>query len=259
MRWLKINQNNYFEPDHNLSASQFKQFTHCEAQGLAIHNGEFVLDKPAFLEGHYFEACINGTEPLFLERNPEMVSSKGATKGEVKSNFKKIEVSAKRFKTQSFIMGLIEPCKSQVILKGVIGGVPYKGMIDYVNLNTGDFFDTKCIKDTKRVFSEDENRYMNWYYAYGYHYQMAIYRELIRQNLGKIGNHALLYATKEEVLDVGAVGFAPFILDKALEIVEYYSPRYAVIKAGKIIPERCEKCAYCKGTKTIDEIEIIFE
>ncbi len=109
------------------------------------------------------------------------------------------------------------------------------------------------------MFSESEKMYINWYFAYGYHYQLAIYRELIRQTTGLDGQHHLLAVTKEEIPDVAAISFTDEILDNALEIIKEYAPRYAGIKNGLVQPVACGTCDYCKQTKQLDHFEIVGE
>ena len=43
-------------------------------------------------------------------------------------------------------------------------------------------------------------------------------------------------------------------LDEALFTVRTLSPRYKMIKEGKLTPLRCEKCNYCRHTKVLSEI-----
>ena len=259
---MNLNNENYFSPEmmmEYMSTSQFKSFEACEAAALAQLKGEHEVSKDAFKEGHYFEACLNGEEEIFLFKNPDMVSSRGATKGEIKSNFKKVVGSVEAFKRQNFLMDIVQKCQQQVIVTGTIAKIKFKGCIDYFNPETLEGFDTKCIKDFQKVYSESEGMYLQWYFAYGYHYQAAIYRELVRQTYGTAGNQHLLVATKEDTPDVAALCFSNQVLDDALEIIEAFAPKYDAIKRGLAEPTACGHCEYCKKTKRIEGFETIYE
>jgi len=188
-----------------------------------------------------------------------MVSSRGATKGELKSNFKKVIGSVEAFKRQEMLMDIVSRCEKQVIVTGEIAGVPFKGCVDFLDPETLEGFDTKCMRDFKKAWSEVYEAKIGWYFAYGYNYQSAIYRELIRQTYGRAGRQYIIAATKEDVPDVAALYFSDDIVDNALGVVEEYAPRYAKIKAGLIKPKPCGICDYCKSQKVLTGFDEIME
>ena len=259
---MQLTNENYFSPEMMLkymSTSQFKSFENCEAAALAEVRNEYAKDRAVYKEGHYFEACITGNEELFLLQNPDMVSSRGATKGELKSNFKKVIGSVEAFKRQEMLMDIVSRCEKQVIVTGEIAGVPFKGCVDFLDPETLEGFDTKCMRDFKKAWSEVYEAKIGWYFAYGYNYQSAIYRELIRQTYGRAGRQYIIAATKEDVPDVAALYFSDDIVDNALGVVEEYAPRYAKIKAGLIKPKPCGICDYCKSQKVLTGFDEIME
>jgi len=257
-----LNSEDYFSPEMTrryMSASQFKTFETCEARALAILNREYEEDKEVFKEGHYFEACLAGDKDLFLARNPDMVSSRGQTKGDIKSNYRRVDGSVERFAREPVFTDIYCRCEKQAVVIGEIAGVKFKGMIDLLDMETFDAYDIKCVKDFRRVWSDADGAYVKWFFAYGYHYQMAIYRELIRRTYGRAGRMALLAATKEEIPDVGGFVFAEEVLDNAMGIVKEFAPRYDALKRGEAGPSGCGHCDYCKQTKTIHEFETVVE
>lgn len=259
---MKLTNDNYFSPEANLiymSTSQFKSFSSCQAKALAELKCEWKVDKNCFKEGHFFEACVTNKIESFIAENPDMISSRGETKGEIKSNYNKVINSANAFKSQKLFTDSIKKCEEQVILTGEIGGIKFKGCIDFLNPETLEGFDTKCMKDFNKIYSEEDKMRVSWYFAYGYNLQMAIYQELIRQNYGIVGNQHLLAVTKEEIPNVQAVKFSDEILQNAVDIIEHYAPIYDKIKRGEIEPERCEKCDYCKSTKVLTKFETVME
>ncbi len=259
---MQLTHENYFSNTSNLyymSSSQFKAFEQCEAKALAELKGEYTTNKDAYKEGHYFEACISGNDEIFVLQNPDMFSSRGASKGDIKSNFKKVAGSVEAFRRQPMFMDIIKDCQLQVIFTGEIAGLPFKGCVDFFKPVEYTGYDTKCMKDFKKVFSSVEKMHINWYFAYGYHYQAAIYRELIRQKFGTSGQQYILAVSKEEHPDVTALYFSEDILENALEIIKEYAPRYDKIKKGLIVPQSCGVCDYCKQTKVINDFEMVGE
>lgn len=261
---MNLTHENYFSPEmmmQFMSTSQFKAFESCEAKALAELRGDIVVDKEVFKEGHYFEACLNGTESeeLFLMQNPDMVSSRGATKGDLKSNYQRVQGSVEAFRRQPMFMDIVNRSKPQIIVTGTIAGLDFKGCVDFLNIETLNGYDTKAMANFKKVWSDAEHSYVNWYFAYGYHYQAAIYRELIRQTFGRAGTQGILAVTKEEIPNVSALTFTEEILDNAIEIITEFAPRYDGIKRGIIEPEPCGHCEYCRANKIVTEFEIVRE
>ena len=259
-----LTNENYFSTEamaEYMSCSQFKQFDECELSAMAQLRGDIEIKKDAFLEGHLFEALIAGgkQEELFMMTHPEMISSRGATKGQLKSNFAKIIEYAEAFKRQPLFTEIYNRCEKQKIFTGEIAGVKFKCCVDLYDPKAKYVYDTKCMKDFKKVYSEKEKRYLPWYFAYDYNFQSAIYQELVRQNEGACNGFGLLAVTKEPTSDVGAFEFSEKTVSDALEIVEAYAPVYNQVKIGEKFPDNCGYCNWCKKTKVLNEFEQIGE
>lgn len=258
----EITVENYFSPEiqrEYMSTSQFKSFMNCSAAALAELNGEFERStKDAFTEGHMFEALTCGDEVLFFMQHPEVISSQGKTKGDIKSNYQKVVAAAHAFNSQTEFRKIVERCEKQVLVTGVIGGVKFRGLLDLFDKNTGEIFDTKCMKDFDGKYSADEGRYLPWWQLWGYHYQAAIYRELVRQTFDiENPTFSLLAATKEASPDVAWLKFSDEYLDNVYDIVDAYAPMYHAMKLGMMDVQRCEKCAFCRETKILKGPELI--
>jgi len=258
---MNLTEQNYFSAEATaqyMSQSQFKDFDQCEARAMAILRGDVSDEKEAYIEGRYFEAIICGKREEFeAEYADQILSSRGATKGEPKANFRSVIASAEAFMRQPAFSDIVSRCEQQKILTGEIAGVPFKCKLDFFDPETLSEWDSKCMRDFKRLYDEGECHYAAWFFVRGYHYQAAISRELIRQNFGDVGVCGLIAATKEVVPDVAWIVFDDSVLDNALEIVETFAPTYAAIKLGEIEPERCERCDWCRQTKLLTEPEQI--
>ena len=191
-----------------------------------------------------------------MANNQDMFSSKGATKGCLKSNYAKVENAVNAIKNQPFLMDIINNSEKQVIMVGKIAGVPMKAMFDLINLETGDIFDLKCMSDFKTMYDENRGQYVDWWEGYNYHVQMYIYREIARQNGVPEGRTGLIAANKKETPDIKAIQFSDGWLELAKWITLKALERYKEVKAGDE-PISCEHCEWCIKNKVVNEFEII--
>ena len=179
---IEISKENYYTPEADLntfSVSQYKLFKQCEAKALAKVKDQYrQADNEAFLLGKYIHAWSEGTIEQFKADNPGLFISRGATKGQLKSTY---QVADKMIKTLSedkvcnnFLQG-----EKEVIIQGELFGVKWRGMVDILNINKGFFGDLKTTQGIYKKYSG-----LNFIEQYGYIEQMAVYRELIKQQFG---------------------------------------------------------------------------
>lgn len=256
---MELNHNNYFSIEMDkkyLSVSQYKSFKNCSLKALHDLEVPDTTYKQAFLEGQLFENLVAGDPKLFIAQHPEMISSRGSTAGQLKSEFQRVLKAAEKFNSQEFFRSIINKCEKQVILTGEICGVPVKCCLDLFDRETNSIYDIKCMKDFNEQWSKEEKKYIPWYYAWGYVLQLAVYREIVKQNFGKEPKEiALLAATKEEIPDIQAIKFNTELLD--IELIDFmHNIRlYDEIKKGIIKPTPCNCCSYCKTIKEIHDFE----
>ena len=91
---------------------------------------------------------------------------------------------------------------------------------------------------------------------WGYDLQGAIYQRIEQAVTGrdKPLPFYIVAVTKEDVPDIDLIEIPQYMLDAAVKAwgVEDLIDRYAMIKDGLIVPERCGTCDYCKRTKQIN-------
>ena len=251
----EITHENYFSKEMDLeymSVSQYKEFAKCSSKAFAVLNSETSAEeKQAFLEGHLFETIIAGDIDLFMMQHPELVASRGATKGELKANFKKVVLAANKIKNQQFIMDIVNKCEKQVIMTGIINGIKVKCCADLLDKETGNIYDLKCMANFNDTWDKENKCYMPWYYYYGYVLQMAVYQEIARQNYGKLFNTHLIAATKEDEPDMDAIQFDNSLLEIELKEFSNNIVYYDKIKKGLEPVKACNTCDYCKAHKII--------
>lgn len=256
---MLLDKNSYFsiEADREyISVSQYKAFKVCESKALYNIEQPDTTYKQAFLEGQLFENLVAGDPKLFIAQHPEIISTRGSTAGQLKAEFQRVVNAAEKFNSQEFFRDIIEKCEKQVILTGEICGVPVKCCLDLFDRETNSIYDIKCMADFKEQWNKKEKAYVPWYYYWGYVLQLAVYREIVKQNFKtepkEIG---LLAASKEEIPDIQALKFDDSLL--GLELTEFKNniKHYDNLKKGLEKPIACGHCDYCKRMKQINKFE----
>lgn len=260
---LHLTHENYFAIDADkqyMSVSQYKSFRTeyggCEAAAVAKLKGEWQeLKKDAFLEGSYVHAWQEGKLEEFKANNPDLYSSRGATAGQLKSNFLHCNKMIEVLGNDPFVMRVLSGQK-EVIFTAEMFGVPWKIMIDSYAPDMKVITDLKTVKEMDgRFWNKQANCYENFIWHYGYALQLAVYAEVER-----LANNREQYewflphmvvVTKESEPDHEVIYFDNEMISTKLFEVEVNLPRVLAVKKGEAEPERCEKCAYCRSTKKV--------
>lgn len=258
---MNLNLDNYYSVEANkeyMSVSQFKNFKLCESKAMYDLENDFKEEKQAFLEGKLFEALVAGDANLFMAKHgKEIIAQTGKTAGQPKTNFKKVFLAAEKFNQQKFFKDIINKCQKQLILTGEIEGIKVKCALDLFDKDTYSIYDIKCMGNFDEQWNKAEKRYVPWYYNWGYVLQLAVYREIVKQNFGNPKEIGLIAATKEDIPDIEAISFSSELLDLELENFKLKIKRYDDIKKGKLEPTKCSCCDYCKSIKNINRFEVI--
>lgn len=248
----KLTNENYFSPEMALeymSVSQYKEFMRCETEAMAALEGKVVKqDSTAILVGSYIDSYFEGTLEQFKEEHPEIISSRGATKGELKADYKHADVIIERIERDPLFMKYMSGQK-QVIETAELFGCKWKIKID--SLNPDSIVDLKIMKDMFQVWCNGSK--VSFIEAWGYDIQLAIYQKVHELVTGE---HLPVYvccATKEEVPDLAVIHIPDWRLEECLEEVEKHMPRILAVKNAEVEPSRCGRCNYCKETKLLTE------
>jgi len=258
---IEVNDDNYFTKTGHFSNSFIKSWNTCAFSTTCRDN---TFNKNFFI-GHYVEALICGDDAskvLNREDYKEHVNKAG---GDPYKWVTDCDVYSNRvLKDKEFMKYINHPAsKTQVILTGVIGGLNFKCAIDLLNLegltSTSKMpfiLDLKTTKDglKKSVWVEREgrNKKVSFIEAWGYHYQLAIYRELVRQNYDVvcdvfIGAIQKTLPTNFDIIDLTPAFDFDFLL-KEVEVmakkVDYEIKMNIVSKCGT-----CDDCVSAKKTK----------
>jgi len=256
---MKLTNENYHSVEARMAfmgSSQYKDFTKCQACALAKCKGEIEEKKTtALLVGSYVDAYFSKEMDEFKANTPDIFTKQGT----LKSDFIKADDIIKAIEDDSMMMKYLGG-QHQVIMTGIIAGVPFKIKID-------SYFPGKAIVDQKimssmeKVWVEGEG-WKNFVYAWGYDIQAYIYQEVVRQNTidsehpnGLIIPFILAVTTKEEVPDKALLQIDQDDIDATGELVKKNAPIFQEIKEGKREPEKCEHCNYCRKMNKVTGIK----
>lgn len=232
---------NYFSPEAQLEYmgySQFKDFSECEYMAMQKIKGLYTEpEKDAFLLGSYIDAHFENRLKIFKAQNP---------------GYKRIRSRADKIinyiEQDPFFMKYMSGEK-QVIMTGVIAGVPFKIKIDSYHPGKA-IVDFKSVADFKPKFKPGEGL-LNFIEFWQYDLQGCIYQEIVRQNTGLTLPFIIAAGTKEDVPDKAIIPVPQAQMDAQMEILKLDAPEYHAIKLGQEQPERCERCIPCKLTKKL--------
>lgn len=257
-----LTEQNYYSVAMNqkyCSASQFRDFCGtpflhaCEERALKTLNGEWKPETTkALLMGSLLDALWENDDPEYLiERFPDCVSTRGATKGQLKSEFQQvINIYQMTLKSERFCAYMSG--KKQVIQTGVIEGLPFKIKIDSFHEDKAivDLKTTQTLDRNHRYYVPDSGERLPFYLYQNYDVQLAIYREVVRQNSGYTLPCYLAVADKMTHPICDVIQLPPKMLDEALDRVKRNAEHIIQLKNGEIEPIRCESsdCHYCRDT-----------
>ena len=266
---MELTRENYFSQEAQMAymgSSQFKDFLSCEAAALAKIQGRY---KPpasrSMLVGSYVDAWYSGELPDFTERHPDMFK-KDRT---LKADFLAANAIIDRMQADQ-LYSLLMSGEKQVIRTGKIAGVPFKIKIDSLldaaacrqiaeefpgaapalGFGDGAIVDQKVMRDLGDVWSDEERRMVPFAQAWGYDIQGAIYQAVE----GHMMPFILAVGTREEPADLAALYIPDDALRAKLYEVEDLAPRFQAIKEGREEPHRCERCPWCRATRTLQTI-----
>lgn len=225
----------YFTDTHYMSVSRYKRFDKCEEMGL-IAFGEPT--EPMKI-GQFVDSYVSGTLEQFKKDNPDIISSRGKTKGNLKVGFKKAEEICEYIDYTPTIQQFLQGDK-QTVMTGEIEGVPFKIKMDI-------YAEDIVISDLKIMASITDRggNYYDFVSDWGYDIQLACYQEIVRQNTSKTLPTFIIAITKEDVINSAIIEIPQEILDNKLEEVKLNIKHYYNIWKGEEQAQGCGICSTC--------------
>lgn len=236
-----LTNENYFSMDADLeymSVSQYKAFRYCEAMAYAsVHR---LWERPkttALLVGSYVDSWFEGTLDEFRLNNPELFKRDGS----LRADFAQAEELIELVKRDQMFMDYMSGEK-QIILTRKMFGTFWKIKIDSYH-PCDKIVDLKVMRSIDRIMGRSFVEY------WGYDLQLAVYSAVEGNDLETY----LAVVTKENPPNKEIIHIPRWRRMELLEEIEESMPRILAVKSGKVAPERCGVCEYCRATKMLSE------
>ena len=231
----ELTQENYYQDTCYLTNSRFKRYQQCQAKAFALDSGQWVeeKDETSLLLGNYVHSYFESEEAhrQFMDENGEKLLAKtGKNKGNLKSDFLIGDKMIESLKDDEGFNRLYhgyssDDVRKELIVHGEIEGVPVKGKLDSVNLSRGYFVDLKTMKS---IYSEEWSAELkkrvpaavNNILNFGYHGQLGLYRELLKQMTGNDFRPYIVAVSKENVPDREILKIDDEWLEEGLEKIK---------------------------------------
>ena len=268
---MKLTDDNYYSPDANLTwvdYSTYKNFvgtaavSGCEARGLALASGEIITEPTtSLLMGSYVDESLTGDIGRFKRDHPQLFSSRGPTKGELKSDYIQAQVMVDRAKRDDLFMSYMEGQK-QRIMTGKIGGIPVRIKMDVYQPDgeSPRIVDLKTCKSiTELNYSPEKRQWLDFISFNGYLGQAAFYQEVVAQNTGKRLPFYIAAISKDKTNftphpRIAVIELPQEQMDTELEIIKDRLPMIKAILDHEINPVPCMRCDYCADTYQTDRV-----
>ena len=267
MELAELTEENYYEDKTWLSNSRMKQYLTCEARALAMDEGrwEDKRDKKALIFGNYVHSRFENLEAheKFKKENESVLFSSRKPYGLLK-DFELAEEVINTLDSDEGFKRLYDgfsddDVRKEMIVTGFVEGVPVKGKVDSINLSRGYFVDLKTMKS---IYAEEWNSELkmrvpaavNNILNFGYHGQLALYRELLKQMTGKGFRPLIVAVSKEAVPDKEILKIDEEWLEEGLERIKSEIVEVWNVIQGKRKPKKCGHCDYCRSQKKLDAV-----
>ena len=270
-----------------MSASLYKSLNSCAARAIARLHGEYEPEPSiamtvgqlveAELLGEDTQAVLNShpeafavklvetetTIPTVAAVHPELVTRNGTWKSGCLTKAR--EMMPEAFETQvslrsdyDIVAQCVEAVRQQPMLmeyltgdhqttvSGNIGGLKWKGKLDVFDAANKRIVDLKVMRDFQR-----RGQAGSFVETFGYDRQLAIYRELVRQQYGIECDCYVVAVSKETPCNVELIEIPAWRCDELIADLETNAARVEPVWHGKAPARGCGVCDYCRSTKRI--------
>lgn len=265
----QITEENYHDPEIDRAYMSFHTWANfhgtlgrpqCEARAVAELAGEFTEDKvnDAFVLGGYVDAALVGGDgelEKYKEDHPELFVTRGERKGELQAKYAIAEKMIARCRADEFFSDTLAG-EHQAILVCMISGVPFKCKIDsYVHGKA--IVDLKTTREMHKQFYIPDFGHVDFISYYGYVFQLALYREAVKQLFGEELYCFVSAVSKSDFPEIEVIHIDDVALYDAITEIKNSIESTTLMDVWKGLekPIRCERpdCNYCMSTKVLKE------
>ena len=263
---IEVTAENYYSKEVNKQYMSFHTWLSlhgcdgiipCEEKAIKILNEEYKEDpSDALLLGGYIDAHFEGTVDKYAEEHPEMFSSRGDSKGCLKSQFKYMDKMIDRCEKDKLFMAYMSGEKQKIFTCEMFG-IKWKCKLD-------SYIPGRCIVDLKttremhKQFYVPDIGHVDFISYYGYVYQLAIYQEIVRICTGEKLPCFIAAVSKSEHPEIKIIHVDDLSLYDALTEVKNSIENTALVQVwrGEVEPTRCNSpsCHYCVDSEVLTNV-----
>ncbi len=253
-------QNNYHSQESDkqfMSVSQYKRWIECEASAYEYYvngNRDVYPDLECFKIGSFFHALFEGvkTANVFKSVNSSMFRKDGTPY----AKYQHVLDMHKRASKDKLFMDVMTGNKEQP-MTGELYGFKFKIRIDNINFDKRFFTDLKSCADFNLKWSAEHGDRVPFYETYNYWLQIAVYREIIHQNMGHYYEPYIAAVTKQKPPRLKVISFeSDHRFSAELDRMGQNLDRIRPVMTGKLAPNRCNNCDWCADTDTLAQPEL---
>lgn len=267
---MEVTQDNYYSQEINKEYMSFHTWLSlhgcdgvvaCEAKAVAELNGKYEdeRDNTAFIIGSYVDCALAGGEgelEKYKEEHPELFSSRGPTKGQIKSTYAIADKMIERCQKDKLFMAYMSGEKQRIFTAEMFG-CKWKCKLDsYVPGRC--IVDLKTTREMHKQFYKPDVGHVDFISYYGYVYQLAIYQEIVRLNTGEKLPCFIAAVSKSEHPEIKIIHVDDLSLYDALTTVKNSCENTSLLDVwrGNVEPLRCESpnCHYCVDTEILTDV-----
>lgn len=285
-----LTEDRYYTPESDMafmSASLYKSLNSCAARAIARLHGEYEPEPSiAMTIGQLVEAQLLGedvnavldahpeafstklaetpdTIPMVAAEHPELVTRNNTwrpgalTKARelmpeaferqvsLRSDYDIVAQCVEAVRQQPMLMEYLQG-DHQTTVYGDIGGLCWKGRLDVFDAEKRRIVDLKVMRDFARRGMQG-----SFVESFSYDRQLAIYRELVRQQYGIDCDCYIVAVSKETPSNVELIHIPEWRCDELIADLEANAARIEPVWHGTARPQGCGVCDYCRQTKRI--------
>jgi hypothetical protein len=278
---LQLTTDNYYSVEASreyMTVSQLHAFSDCPEFAYRRYIVGDVKDeayKP-FVMGNFSHTWWDGPDAhaAFIQQHPEVFSSRGPTKGQLKSDYtaaiKALEEAKRDTKFMEYMTG-----EHEVIFTAELFGVPWAIRVDVINHEKERMSDFKhvasltsehwmCLKydlqgnilppDAKGVEVYEKNTKVPFYEAYHYWQRFAVYFAVLQKATGRFYELYMPTLTKEDPPNRQVFAFNNrFRLMQELDMVQRKLPDIIEHRGGRNL-WKCGKCFHCRKNVVVEDV-----
>ena len=252
---FKLTSENYYTQEaseHYMSIHPFISFIGtpgiqaCEERVISdLENPIEPTDN--MLIGSYVDSYYEGTLDEFKTCNPQLFKKDGS----LLAKFEVCNDMIAKAETDDLFKFYMTGEK-QKIYTGTFAGLDWKIKVDNLVIKDDKIVGLVDLKTCKDIHARIND--ITFIEMWGYDYQLALYQEILKQNIGEYVPCYIAAISKEEGHETAVIYVDDDRLKECREAIESNIDRFKEVITRNKEAERCGLCSHCKATRINEKV-----